>query len=298
MTRPRVTCSVCPICGAAGLSRVFPVTADRDELRCAQCGVFFYWPLPTPDEQKTFYEQQWTESGSEYQDHYGDPAYEADNLERNFLPRLTVLEQKGFSGTLLDVGCSVGTFLKAAKDGGWAVHGLDLGDQACTRTAAAVGCPVHCGTLETLNLPDASFDVIHASQVIEHVLDPHAFLDAARRLLKPAGALLLATPVIEPVIFRTTAFVQKIVIPRVSHGRERPFPWAIHYPFHVFVHSSQSLKRLTALHGFEIIHTRTVPWMRFAGMNPKWRAFYHAMNALFRLTNTGMNIDLLAVKRA
>ncbi len=64
----------------------------------------------------------------------------------------------------------------------------------------------------------------------------------------------------------------------------------------MFVHSSKSLRLLVESAGFGIAHEKVVPWQSFAGMNAKWRAYYHLMNTLFRLTGTGMNIDILAVK--
>ncbi|MCX5758536.1 MAG: methyltransferase domain-containing protein [Candidatus Hydrogenedentes bacterium] len=212
------------------------------------------------------------------------------------MPRLDLLAGRGFSGTLLDVGCSVGTFLRAAKERGWKVQGLDLGEAACRRTAEALECPVHCGVLETVDLPDGAFDVIHASQVIEHVIEPQRFLAAARRLLRPGGALLLAAPIIDPKVYRTTHALQKAVVPAVSHGREFPYPWAIHHPFHVYAHSPKSLQLLTISAGFHVVHSRVVPWQSFARMNAKWRLFYHLMNALFRAMGTGMNMELLAIK--
>jgi SAM-dependent methyltransferase len=46
----------------------------------------------------------------------------------------------------------------------------------------------------TLPFDDASFDLVIAFQVIEHVLDPDAFLREARRVLRPRGLALIVTP--------------------------------------------------------------------------------------------------------
>lgn len=42
-------------------------------------------------------------------------------------------------------------------------------------------------------LPDASFDAVISTQVLEHVEDPVLYLNECRRLLKPGGRLLLST---------------------------------------------------------------------------------------------------------
>jgi SAM-dependent methyltransferase len=43
-------------------------------------------------------------------------------------------------------------------------------------------------------LEDASFDVVWAGEVIEHVADTAGWLSEIRRVLRPGGRLLLSTP--------------------------------------------------------------------------------------------------------
>jgi SAM-dependent methyltransferase len=49
------------------------------------------------------------------------------------------------------------------------------------------------GPAERLPFPDAAFDVVVSTQMLEHCLDPGAVLAEAHRVLKPGGVLLLST---------------------------------------------------------------------------------------------------------
>lgn len=42
--------------------------------------------------------------------------------------------------------------------------------------------------------PDARFDFVYSSHLLEHLIDPHAFLRTCLRILKPGGNLVLLLP--------------------------------------------------------------------------------------------------------
>ncbi|MGH9280547.1 MAG: class I SAM-dependent methyltransferase, partial [Acidimicrobiales bacterium] len=51
-----------------------------------------------------------------------------------------------------------------------------------------------------LPFPDAAFDVVVALEVIEHLLDPDAFLDEIVRVLAPGGSVILSTPRLDSLL--------------------------------------------------------------------------------------------------
>ena len=75
----------------------------------------------------------------------------------------------------------------------WEVHGVEP-DPAAAAAARVAGIDVVTGTLADASWPDASFDAVTMSSVLEHLHDPGVALGSAFRLLAPGGLLHLVTP--------------------------------------------------------------------------------------------------------
>ncbi len=101
-------------------------------------------------------------------------------------------------GDVLDAGCGTGygsAYL--LENGARSVLGVDVSPEAiafCQRHFQRPGLTYGCQSLERLDLPPASFDLIYSSNVLEHVPDVWAFLRAAHAALRPEGRLFIAVP--------------------------------------------------------------------------------------------------------
>lgn len=98
--------------------------------------------------------------------------------------------------SLLDVGCGVGSITVdlAARVAPGRVVGVDASEEALTAArAAARTAEVHVELVvaDALALPfaDASFDVVHAHQVLQHLPDPVGALREMRRVVRPDGVV-------------------------------------------------------------------------------------------------------------
>ncbi len=96
-------------------------------------------------------------------------------------------------GRLLDVGCGDGEFIARMAGLGWSVEGLDF-DPHAVEVARSRGLTVHLGGLAEQGYPDASFDAVVLSHLIEHVYRPAQLLGECARILKPGGLLSIVTP--------------------------------------------------------------------------------------------------------
>jgi ubiquinone/menaquinone biosynthesis C-methylase UbiE len=96
---------------------------------------------------------------------------------------------------LLDVGCGPGTITAglAERVGPGQVTAVDSSEKVLAQAEQAVpasaGVRFRTADVHALPFPDASFDVVHAHQVLQHVADPVRALREMRRVCRPGGVV-------------------------------------------------------------------------------------------------------------
>lgn len=97
--------------------------------------------------------------------------------------------------TLVDLGCGDGAFTErfAARVGAGRIVGVELIDELAD-AAERRGIEVHRADLSArLPFADASIDVVHSNQVIEHLRATDHFMREIRRVLRPGGYAVVST---------------------------------------------------------------------------------------------------------
>jgi SAM-dependent methyltransferase len=96
----------------------------------------------------------------------------------------------------LDIGCGAGDFTAVLAQAGAAAIGVDVAEAALRRARARhPGLDFRRARFDgPLALEDCAFELVWASEVIEHVADTALWLSEVRRVLAPGGRLLLSTP--------------------------------------------------------------------------------------------------------
>jgi SAM-dependent methyltransferase len=96
-------------------------------------------------------------------------------------------------GRLLDVGCATGRFMQQMAVVGWRPSGIELDPEAAAK-ARTVTADVTIGDPAEVTLPAASFDLVTAFHVVEHLPDPAAALRNMLAWLAPGGLLIVEVP--------------------------------------------------------------------------------------------------------
>lgn len=161
---------------------------------------------------------------------------------------------------LLDVGCAHGWFLETARERFEAL-GIEPDAVVGGRTAAR-GLPVRQGYFPDALEAGERFDIIVFNDVIEHIPDIRAALDACHARLEEGGLLILNLP-------NSAGFFYRLSKAFARMGWRSPFErlWQKDLPSpHVHYFRPANLERLVARHGFERLHSGELPSLRAKGL--------------------------------
>lgn len=116
---------------------------------------------------------------------------------RRLIERWAAPPTAGTEPALLDAGCGLGRFLAhLAAAGGWRLHGTDLSRHALEQNRSLLPqVDFRLASATDRPYPPASFDVVTAFDVLEHVPDLEAAGDALASMLRPGGLFLFVVPV-------------------------------------------------------------------------------------------------------
>jgi 2-polyprenyl-3-methyl-5-hydroxy-6-metoxy-1,4-benzoquinol methylase len=156
--------------------------------------------------------------------------------------------------SVLDIGCGTGEFIEFLNGKGYSAHGLEISELAA-EMAQKRGMNVTSLDFESFAAQARAegdrYDVATLLNVLEHVPDAYAQIDAIKPLLNPNGLIAIVVP---------NDFNDLQLAAAEVHGLS---PWWIARPDHINYFSHESLSRLLDQSGFDVVATTTSFPMEF-----------------------------------
>ena len=248
--------TACPICGPGGDAdelysarldttafspTVFSARRVPDRLhyrvvQCRTCGLVRSDPIADGAVLNGLYRQ----SELNY-------AAESENLRRTYGRHLRRLKRHGgATERLLEIGCGHGFLLEEAlRQGYTTVQGVEPSRDAVAKATEHLRPQIVCDVFRPGLFAAESFDAVCMFQVFDHVPEPGAFLGECFRVLREGGLMLAMNHNIEAWSARLMG--QRSPIIDVEH---------------TLLYSPRTMRRLFAMHGFEVLEVRSA-WNRY-----------------------------------
>jgi 2-polyprenyl-3-methyl-5-hydroxy-6-metoxy-1,4-benzoquinol methylase len=211
-------------------------------MQCKSCSLVYLNPRPRTSDFKQIYPPTYHAFNFSKKD-YGVVYKIRSRLEAaRLLGRCRNLPD---NARILDVGCGDGFHLRLLRDFGstsWELEGVDI-DKHAIDMATRAGLKVHLGTIEEIDLPNASYDLIFMIQTIEHVEYPDKVLHATHKLLRKGGRIVIVTDNTDSIDFKLF---------------KRKYWGGYHFPRHLNLFNRHSVSRLAEKTGFEIESLTTI----------------------------------------
>lgn len=228
---------------------------------CKHCQTLFTDRLPVFEEAE------------DYDDYYSESNLQVPEIIRRRVGEII----DGFApyrknNRLLDIGFGAGIILQIAKEKGWEVYGVEVSKPAVEQ-ARRLGFDVFQGELSEAKYPKQYFDVITASEIVEHLPKPKELFEEVARILRPGGLFWATTPSARGLSYRLMGVDWTAVCP----------------PEHIQLFSKKGVRNMLEAAGFSDIKLQT------QGTNPGEIINYYRSkngdNAEFDRVQTGYKLN-------
>jgi len=203
--------SDCPLCGGHAVLRSnalpgYVAGSSFRIYRCTECGVSFAEPRV---ENHRVYEAIYANPGRvpgymRYERYArlvanaADPLEALSSSEDVYWAVAQALQQRDSAlenPEVLEVGSGLGYLTYALAQSGYRATGIDISRNAVDSARARFGdLFIHADVAEYAARHAGRFDAVIACELLEHVVDPVAFVRIALSLIKPSGQLIVTTP--------------------------------------------------------------------------------------------------------
>jgi len=242
-------------CSACGSNIIYKVLTAEDYLvsnesfeimECNDCSLRFTSPIPAENEIGTYYESD------DYISHTGKGNSIINQIYR-IVQYFTLWSKKKKvikysqrkSGSILDIGCGTGKFLKTMKQSGWKITGVEINETA-RRIAKNNTCSVILSQADLFESKQ-KYDIITLWHSLEHLYDLKKYLNIISTSLNADGIIMVAVPNYQS--FDAKYYKQD---------------WAAYdTPRHLYHFSFEAMVKLMKKINFKLIQSKQLPFDPF-----------------------------------
>ncbi len=169
-------------------------------VRCNDCGLVYTNPRVRKEHAQNIYGSDYFKSRDSVVSGYDDYLNERPTIEATFKKRIDFILSRApqlrhaKEPGILDIGCAMGFLLSLFRDMGWNTQGVELSEFASSYARDELKLNVRRGTLNDLEFPESSFDLVTSWDVIEHSYNPKEDLLNMHKITKKGGYAAIITP--------------------------------------------------------------------------------------------------------
>ncbi|OFX56520.1 MAG: hypothetical protein A2046_14255 [Bacteroidetes bacterium GWA2_30_7] len=216
----------CPFCfSTQNVSTVFENTYFNGKIfeyrKCLECKLIYVQPFPSHDDYVAMYP-------TTYQGEIN-----LDTLYRNENSKIIkLINQYSNKKKLLDYGCGNGSFILQAQENKFECTGVEFSNELIISLSKQFNNVNFQNIIEFEN-KNEKFDIIHISNVLEHLINPFEVIQNLKRRLNDDGIFIISGPIENnlslALVFRKLFFgVRKYFLNKNNN----------HAPFHIFYSNS------------------------------------------------------------
>jgi 2-polyprenyl-3-methyl-5-hydroxy-6-metoxy-1,4-benzoquinol methylase len=215
---------------------------EFDVIDCKKCQFKHIVPIPTEDELKHVYEEEYyTDEKPNYIESMNE---DMDWWNLSYDDRYTSFEKllNKNRRKILDIGSGPGIFLRRGQERGWEGTGIEPSKQAFEYSSKTLGLNIHNIFLNNKTKKVlTNYDVVHLSEVLEHIINPENILKIVHEKLNPDGLICVVVP-------NDYNLFQLSLIKSCNYD-----PWWVAPPHHINYFNFETLSCLLEKIGFQVI---------------------------------------------
>jgi len=216
-------------------------------LRCSACSYVFADMRLTDEELFELYNEEFF-TGAEFSDYAGDEKFFRKNFALRYRELRPFLDPARHQH-LLEIGSAYGFFLDEVRGRFASVQGIDITDAGVRYARDELKLDVVQADFLAHDYGAQKFDVVCMWDTIEHLREPHRYVEKIAAHTE-AGALLAIT----------TADIESF------NARLRKEKWRmIHPPTHLHYFSPRTIARMLDSYGFDVVSNRYCGFYRSIG---------------------------------